>query len=286
MKRVIFLVVMSFYLFSFQSPIYAANSAKGPTVADTYDIDDKTPSKSKKKDTSSQSNLKSEKKGTSSQSPSDTQSSSLFLLFIKFIFSFLLVIGLLFLLLQFLSKRSRLMKSNGPILSLGGQTLGNNKSVQLLLIGQSIHIVGVGESVTLMRTISQGEEYQNLLESYETQVQSEILTPSWFPVDINKIWGFISRKDSKKMQQDLDGFEDQAVRGRTSSKWLPMDTKKIWDTVFQKDLQNMQQEIDNFENKGQSDSLSQKRPSMDSKKDWDSVFHKQLQKMQQENEEE
>ncbi|MDF2535891.1 MAG: hypothetical protein K0R18_2050, partial [Bacillales bacterium] len=35
MKRVIFLVVLSFYLFSFQSPIYAAESAKGQTVADT-----------------------------------------------------------------------------------------------------------------------------------------------------------------------------------------------------------------------------------------------------------
>ena len=41
--------------------------------------------------------------------------------------------------------------------------LGNNRSVQVILVGQTIYIVGVGEDVNLIRAIPQGEEYQHLL---------------------------------------------------------------------------------------------------------------------------
>jgi flagellar protein FliO/FliZ len=183
MKRTMLFFVMFFYLFSFQSTSFAAGSSSSgePSVYDTIQKGDKTTSSPAKAE--------------------DSQSPSLFPLLIKFIISFILVIGLLFLLLRFLSKRGNLLQTNGPVLPIGGHTLGNNRSVQLLLIGQTIYVVGVGDDVTLIRTISQGDEYQHLLESYENQA-AEGITPKWFPKDSKKIWDSVFRKHLQKMHHE------------------------------------------------------------------------------------
>ncbi|MEH7505264.1 flagellar biosynthetic protein FliO [Neobacillus drentensis] len=184
MKRIILFFVMFFYLFSLQSTTFAAGSTSGgePSVYDSI------------------------QKGEKQSSPPstkavDSQSTSLFPLFLKFIISFILVIGLLFFLLRFLSKKGSVLQANGPVLSIGGHMLGNNRSLQVLLIGQTIYIVGVGEDVTLIRAINQGEEYQHLLESYENQA-SDVLTPKWFPKDSKKIWNTVFRKHLQKMHQE------------------------------------------------------------------------------------
>lgn len=183
MKRSVFLFVLFFTLFSFQSTIFAAGSTSSGenTVFDTI-----------------------HKGGGNPSPPStkvvDSQSPSIFPLFIKFIVSFALVIGLLILLLRFLSKRNRLFPSNGPVLPLGGHMLGNNRSLQVILIGQTIYIIGVGETITLIRSISQGEEYQHLLETYENQADK--LSTNWLPKDLNNKWNTVFRKYMKKMQQE------------------------------------------------------------------------------------
>lgn len=273
MKRIISIILLFFYLFSFQSPIYATGSTKDDSIYAKLQKDEKTTSKP-------------EKKVSSSKKTTDSQSSSLFLLFFKFIFYFLLVIGLLYMVLQFLSKRNRLLPSNGPILSLGGQPLGNNKSLQVMLIGQTIYIVGVGDTVTLMRTISEGEEYQSLLESFENHSQSENLTQKWFPIDAKKLWNSFFRKDLQSMQNEIGSYENQGQYKRISKKWLPMDTKTMWNSIFGKDLQNMQHDLDSFEDQVKGNVPSQKWLPKNSNKNWNSVFHKHLQKIQQENDEE
>jgi flagellar protein FliO/FliZ len=141
--------------------------------------------------------------GTKSSPPSnkvvDSSSPSLFPLFIKFIASFILVVALLIFLLRYLSKRSRLIQPNGPVLNLGGHVLGNNRSVQVLLIGKTIYIIGVGEDINLIQSISQGEEYQHLLEGFENQ--SEGLSTSWLPEGSKKKWDSIFRRHLHSMNQ-------------------------------------------------------------------------------------
>ena len=184
MKRTILFFVMFFYLFSFQSTTFAAGSTSGgePSV---YDSIQKGETKSQAKPTKAK----------------DSQSTSLFPLFLKFIFSFILVIGLLFVLLRYLSKKGTGIQTNGPVLPIGSHMLGNNRSMQVLLIGQTIYIVGVGDDVTLIRTINQGEEYQHLLESYENQAADGQI-PKWFPKDTKKIWNTVFRKHLQKMQRE------------------------------------------------------------------------------------
>lgn len=91
MKYPFIFFILLFYLFSFQSTIYAAGST---TAGDhsVYDTIHKGP----------------EKTTPQSSKPVDSQTPSLFPLFIKFIVSFALVIVLIVLLLRFLSKKSHI----------------------------------------------------------------------------------------------------------------------------------------------------------------------------------
>lgn len=182
MKRVILVFVLLFSLFSYQSTSLAsASTSNGDTSV--YDAIQKGEKKTK----------------AESYETADSPSISLFSSFIKFIFSFALVIGLLFLLMNYLSKRNRTFQSNGPILSLGGQTLGNNRSLQVVLIGQTIYILGVGEQITLIRTITKGDEYQSLLDGFETQ--AEVITPKWLTMDSKKKWINVLKKNLNKFNK-------------------------------------------------------------------------------------
>jgi flagellar protein FliO/FliZ len=185
MKYLMLLFVMLINLISFQTTIHAEEpkSSAEPSVYDSIHKDEvkTTPTSDKEMDSSS---------------------SSIFPLFLKFIFSFLLVIGLLFALLRFLSKRSTGSQSNGSIIPLGNHMLGNNRSLQILLIGKTIYIVGVGDTVTLVRTLSEGDEYQHLLKSYENQ--ADTLTPSEFFKDSTQKWSSILQKQIKKIQREND----------------------------------------------------------------------------------
>ncbi|WHY94181.1 flagellar biosynthetic protein FliO [Neobacillus cucumis] len=130
----------------------------------------------------------------------DIGTPSLFPLFAKFIVSFILVIGLLVVLLRFLSKRGSMMQTTGPILPIGGQVLGNNRSLQVVLIGQTIYIFGVCESITLLRTISQGEEFQQILKSFENQV--EVPSTKDLIDDSKKVWNTVFGKHLQKIRQE------------------------------------------------------------------------------------
>ncbi|MDQ0199548.1 flagellar biogenesis protein FliO [Neobacillus ginsengisoli] len=81
--------------------------------------------------------------------------------------------------------------------------MGNNRSLQVVLIGQTIYIIGVGETISLIRSISQGEEYQHLLESYENQAEG--LSSKWIPQDPKKMWNSVFRKHIEKMQKENGG---------------------------------------------------------------------------------
>lgn len=183
MKRLIYLFVAIFYLLSNQPTIYAAGTTSSGESS-VYDAIHEGGGKST----------------PSTGKEVDSGSSSIFPLFIKFIFSFIFVIVLLFLLIRFLSKRSRFTQTNGPVIPLGGHMLGNNRSLQVVLIGQTIYVLGVGETVTLIRTISNGEEYQHLMDSFEDQ--PDVLPGNWLATDSIKKWNTVFQNQLRKMQRE------------------------------------------------------------------------------------
>lgn len=186
--------VMLFCLFFIHPTFFAAGttpsgeSSSEPSVYESMQTD-------------GEQDLESTPPQTTPTEVADTQSPSIFPLFLKFIFSFAVVIGLLLWVMRYLSKRNNVLQTSGPVLPLGGRMLGNNRSVQVILVGQTIYIIGVGEDVNLIRAIPQGEEYQHLLESYENQ--GDTTSVPLFKKNSTK-WNSVFGKHLKKMQRDMD----------------------------------------------------------------------------------
>ncbi|MFJ5716422.1 flagellar biosynthetic protein FliO [Neobacillus sp. NPDC093127] len=107
----------------------------------------------------------------------DTSAASTGLYALQFIGSFLLIIALIYLVLRFISRKTKLLGSGGAFHAIGGHPFGNNRSVQLLMIGDTLYILGVGESINVIRMIPPGAEQTKLLESVAET-----------PVDISDKW--------------------------------------------------------------------------------------------------
>jgi len=80
----------------------------------------------------------------------------------KVLFSLLLIIGLLYVVMKVLSRKNRWLSAGGTFRPLGGIPLGPNKSVQMIEIGESIYLVGVGENVQLIDKIVDEEEISRI----------------------------------------------------------------------------------------------------------------------------
>lgn len=117
------------------------------------------------------------------QQPAETDPSfSLFPFFIKLIVSLVFIILLIYISLKFWVMKTKGMQSRGPFLVLGGCALGTNRSLQAVMIGKTIYLLGVGENVQLIRQVSAGEEYDLILSSFESQTTPASLFGSgkWF----------------------------------------------------------------------------------------------------------
>ena len=100
--------------------------------------------------------------------------------YIKVFLALLFVLGLLLFVLRFLNKRNMNYQQNSMIQNLGGQSLGAQKSVQLLQIGNKIYIVGVGDDVQLLKVISDSEEIEQILALYHEKVGNPAISPHIF----------------------------------------------------------------------------------------------------------
>lgn len=87
------------------------------------------------------------------------------LLWVLFVLA--VIVGLIVVTLRFLSKRNRGWWSNRSLRSLGGLTLGTNKSVQIVEWNGRIYVLGVGDSVTLLESITDTETVAALLADHD-----------------------------------------------------------------------------------------------------------------------
>lgn len=91
------------------------------------------------------------------------KASTLFFNIVKMIIALLFVLALIYIILLVLRKRNKLMQNHDLLQNLGGISLGQNKSIQLIRIGSHIYVVGVGEHVELMLEITEAEVLEALL---------------------------------------------------------------------------------------------------------------------------
>lgn len=99
----------------------------------------------------------------------------------KTLLALLFVVGLLLALLKFINRKNRMFDQHRLMKNIGGLSLGQQKSIQLVVIGDSYYLIGVGDEVRLLKEITNPEEIA-ALESYFDE--DELQTP---PGLVNKL---------------------------------------------------------------------------------------------------
>ncbi|HYK71814.1 MAG TPA: flagellar biosynthetic protein FliO [Pseudoneobacillus sp.] len=97
--------------------------------------------------------------------------------FVKMIFALVFVVALLYGVLKFVNKKSKSFQSTQLVENLGGTSLGSNRSVQMIKVGNRILVVGVGESIQLLKEIDDEEEYRDMIDAYNHKME-QLIQPS------------------------------------------------------------------------------------------------------------
>lgn len=93
-----------------------------------------------------------------------TDSFDSFGMIVKVIFFLGLIILLFFVLIKYIAKKNKGAMFGNSIRSLGGVPLGQNKSIQIVEVGHSLLIVGVGENIQLLDKINDADEVAYISE--------------------------------------------------------------------------------------------------------------------------
>lgn len=108
---------------------------------------------------------------------------------IKVFLALAVVIALLMLTVKWLSKRNRAWANQRGLRSLGGISLGQNSSLQVIEVADRIYIIGVGEQVTLLDKELDPDKVAQIVAALELSEQSSINIASlkqYFAARFNK----------------------------------------------------------------------------------------------------
>ena len=134
-----------------------------------------------------------------------TQDTSLVAIIIKLIFYTLLILVMIYGLIKFLAIRQKKFQPNQAVKLMGGTPLGNNKSLQLVKVGDKVYLLGVADQVTLIKEFSNTDEISSIesdLEQQPTMLSNPIMNLS------NSIIDFSKEKISKRLEsKPTNGFE-------------------------------------------------------------------------------
>lgn len=97
--------------------------------------------------------------------------------FLKMIFATLFVIALLYFLLKFINKKNSVYRDSQLIQNIGGTSLGANRSVQIIRIGERVLVVGVGENIQLLKEIEDEEEARQIILDHNNKME-QLINPS------------------------------------------------------------------------------------------------------------
>lgn len=96
---------------------------------------------------------------------STDKSSSIIMNVLKIIFALALILLLIYLLVMFLKKNNKTSLYSGALENLGGISVGQQKSIQIIRIGEKVYALGIGNDVHLLDEITDKEVIQQLEES-------------------------------------------------------------------------------------------------------------------------
>lgn len=184
-KRLFFVIVVLALFFGQGANASAAGSGNG-TVEDMFKNQQNMQHPASKTKNAGNSNAASDSQAGSSM----TGTPDLFVTFLKLVFALLLVLGLIYLLYHFVAKRTGRFHEGSALKNIGGVSVGANRSVQLIHLGDEVLVVGVGETVQLLKEITD----PNTIESLVNQEGK----PDFIEGNVRKIVNWTAEKTLKK----------------------------------------------------------------------------------------
>jgi flagellar protein FliO/FliZ len=121
-----------------------------------------------------------------------------------------IIVALIVFILRFFAKRNRGWGMNRSLRSLGGFPLGTNKSMQIVEWNSRIYVLGIGDDVTLLESITEPEIVASLLAEHDTVTANTGVTlPEWL-----RRW---SRRNNENVGDDLS---KEATNGKSFEQTL------------------------------------------------------------------
>ncbi|MCY7918344.1 flagella biosynthesis regulatory protein FliZ [Bacillus vallismortis] len=169
MKKSLYFIVFTcfFVLFSVHPIAAAAADSDNSTVNEWFQKkDEKTADKPEQKEEKT-TQTADETEGAAAPSVSAFD-------FVKMIFALLFVVVLIYGLVKLMNKRNRLLKPFQYVENIGGTSVGQNRSIQLIKVGNNVLVVGVGETIQLLKEIEDEKEIEVILSQHEEVMSSKI----------------------------------------------------------------------------------------------------------------
>lgn len=124
------------------------------------------------------------------------------------IVSLAIVITLIICVIKWLSARNRTWGANRSLRSLGGIALGQNQSLQVIEIAGKVYIVGVGDSITLIDKLPEGEEALAVIAALERKAEAA----AWPQQFITELAGrLMKRKENNEAEPTGDGWNQSTT---------------------------------------------------------------------------
>ncbi|SDN28421.1 flagellar biosynthetic protein FliO [Alkalicoccus daliensis] len=136
------------------------------------------------------------------------------------------VLFLIYGLLKFMNKRARSFSSHQTVQSVGGVGIGTNKSVQLVRVGEKLLVLGVGDSVSLLKEIDDPQEVEKMLQAEQ---QTELIKPK----QALEAW-FSNRKNKENPYADNDKNRFQSLLSKEMTD-VKKSQEKVHSTLEEKD---------------------------------------------------
>jgi len=140
-----------------------------------------------------------------------------FRLILQLFIALSIIIGLIYLTFKILNIKSNIIKRS-KLSNLGGISLGQNKSVQLIKIGNKIYVLGVGDDVVLIKIIDDEDEI-TLIEQSEEFNQKSLNFGGYFNFFTDKLF------KKKNNQIEFEEFLTQKLNDIKDTKQKLMDNE-------------------------------------------------------------
>lgn len=141
--------------------------------------------------------------------------------YIKIVLALLFVVGLLFFVLKLVNRNNKKYQSNQLLQNLGGVSVGQQKSVQLLKVGDSLFLIGVGDDVNVLKEITDEQEQQRLIQLHEDKQEFAAQVPYITELYSNVKQKFTkqsaTKEETKPFKNELDEKLAQIKKNRQQS---------------------------------------------------------------------